>query len=272
MRPTDIVTVKVLRTFSADRTTRQVGRIFHVPAHVARRWIEAGNAVLHRVRRREDAQSVIIRGPGWPACRHSEVQPLWCGETAVILGGGPSLCAADVEYVRGKARVIAINDAHRLSAWADALYFCDERWWRWHHTDSEYQHFAGRIITLENEALLQRDERVHSLRHGPSNGLSVRTDTLATGGNSGYQAINLAVLAGVKRIILLGFDMRAVSGRTHWHGGHPVKVPANIYDLVMLPRFKTLIKPLAALGVEVLNATPDSALDVFPRVRLQDAI
>jgi len=29
--------------------------------------------------------------------------------------------------------VLAINDAYRLAPWADWLYACDDRWWRFHH-------------------------------------------------------------------------------------------------------------------------------------------
>ena len=57
------------------------------------------------------------------------VPPIWRGATVVCLGGGPSLTAADAAQCRGRARVIAINDAYRLVPWADLLYFCDYRWW-----------------------------------------------------------------------------------------------------------------------------------------------
>ena len=56
----------------------------------------------------------------------------WIGETVVCIGGGPSLTLADVTSIAGKARVIAINDAYRMAPWADMLYACDLKWWRWH--------------------------------------------------------------------------------------------------------------------------------------------
>jgi len=33
--------------------------------------------------------------------------------------------------------------------------------------------------------------------------------------------VNLAVQLGAARILLLGYDMRAVDGKTHWFGEHP---------------------------------------------------
>ena len=49
----------------------------------------------------------------------------WAGDTCCILATGPSLTPAQAEYAKGKARVIAVNDAWRLAPWADILYACD---------------------------------------------------------------------------------------------------------------------------------------------------
>jgi hypothetical protein len=56
------------------------------------------------------------------------LEPVWAGETAVLVASGPSLCPSDVDRVRGRARVIAVNDGYRLAPWADVLYACDRRW------------------------------------------------------------------------------------------------------------------------------------------------
>ena len=47
-------------------------------------------------------------------------------------------------------------------------------------------------------------------------------------------------------------------------------MPPRYYDFLQC--FGTIAAPLAAAGVEVLNATPDSALDVFPLVPLATAL
>ena len=51
------------------------------------------------------------------------------GGTVVCLASGPSLTTEDVAYVRGRATVIAVNDAVRLAPWADVLYSNDSTWW-----------------------------------------------------------------------------------------------------------------------------------------------
>lgn len=50
-------------------------------------------------------------------------------DTIVCVASGESLTRADVNYCRGKARVLAINDNYRIAPWADWLYACDGRWW-----------------------------------------------------------------------------------------------------------------------------------------------
>lgn len=184
------------------------------------------------------------------------VPKLWPGETAVCIGGGPSLMPEDVAWCRGRARVIAVNDAYRIAPWADLLYACDAKWWRWH---GGVPTFTGLKATLEPAEF----PGIRRLRRGPLLGLATAPDTLATGRNGGYQAINLAVHLGATRILLLGFDMRRIDGRAHWFGDHPVPSQPDIHARAMLPCFDSLPGPLAARGVEVLNCTPGSALTVF---------
>jgi len=195
--------------------------------------------------------------------------------TVVLIGGGPSLTPEQVEKCRGKATVIAINSAVFLAPWADALYFCDEQWYRWH--EQTVKNFKGLKVTLENRKLAAELPGLVCMRQdggkdGEPGGLCEAKDGLRTGLNSGYQAINLAVHWGARRIVLLGYDMKpALNGRMHWHTEHPVPTPKDA-PLAFLPHFDTLLEPLARLGVQVLNATPGSALEAFPKVSLEEAL
>ena len=89
------------------------------------------------------------------------------------------------------------------------------------------------------------------------------------GGNSGYQAINLAFHFGAARIVLLGFDMQRTGGQMHWFGNHPGKlhVPSPYKDWVL--RFNQLAADLRDAGVEVLNCSRETALECFERVPLE---
>lgn len=201
--------------------------------------------------------------PFWPIPR------LWPGSTVVSIGGGPSLTQDQVDKVRGRAKVIAINDAYRLAPWADLFYFCDFRWFEWHRHG--LLPLGGIKVTLENNYI--SGHGIKCIRNRGVTGLWLSPpDGVCTGRNSGFQVINLAVLLGAKRILLLGYDMKvAGDGRKHWFGDHPRPTPEGAFA-TMLPCFDTIVDKLAELGVEVVNVTPGSALETFPKMTLDEAL
>ena len=189
--------------------------------------------------------------------------------TVVVIGGGPSLTPEQVEMCRGRARVVAVKEAAQLAPWADAMYFCDEHWFRKH--ENEVKNFKGMKATLAHPALLAEVPGLVSYRNDGELGLCEAPDGLRHGHNSGYQAINFAFHLKARLIVLLGMDMNKKDGRMHWFD-RKVCQPIEMYQSVMLPCFKTLIEPLAAHGVRVVNATPGSAIDCFPKMALEEAL
>lgn len=121
------------------------------------------------------------------------------------------------------------------------------------------------------------DGNVHLLRNKNfplnGNGLSLDPEYLVTGRNSGYQAINLAVLAGAKMIILLGYDSSEPQrGKpTHWFGDHPRREPDNVFAIYR-QSFKVGAKEIIAAGVRVINCSPGSAVDAFEKMELEQAL
>jgi hypothetical protein len=121
---------------------------------------------------------------------------------------------------------------------------------------------------------LETDFSFTVLKNGGMMGLSTDPTALRTGRNSGYQAVNLAVLLGAARIILLGYDMGiGADGRKHWHPDHPndtdrAEIVASRYASFRR-MFDTIADPLAALGVEVLNCSRHTALTCFQRRGLE---
>ncbi len=121
------------------------------------------------------------------------------------------------------------------------------------------------------------DADVHIMRNRnfPSHGtgLSLDPEYLVTGSHSGWQALNVAVLAGVKRILLLGFDARepATDAGGHWFGSHPTPTPRAAYAAYR-QAFAAGAAAVKAAGVEVLNCSPGSAIDSFPRKTIDEAL
>lgn len=188
------------------------------------------------------------------------VPRLWPNATIVVAGSGPSLTAADLEFCRDAgARVIVVNDAYRLAPWADCLYAADDKWWR---PREGVPTFAGLKYTIAPCRKIWPGLQV--VQNTGRDGLEQASTGVKTGSNSGYQAINLAVHFGAKRIVLLGLDMHG----DHFFGSHPDRSRPPF--TVCLAAFPTLVEPLKALGVEIVNCAPGSAITAFPKARLQD--
>lgn len=195
------------------------------------------------------------------------VPRLWPSSTIVLLGGGLSLTAEDVDHCRGRARVIAINDGHRLAPWADVLYAADEKWWR--HYEG-VPTFTGLRYSLQRGA---GDWGVTVLHNTGPHGLELNPTGLRTGMNSGYQAMNLAVHLGASRVVLLGYDMQRQDGRpSHWFGEHPAAIQSSAPYESFLACFDFIVEPLKRLGVEVVNCSRRTALTCFRRAPLSEVL
>lgn len=193
-----------------------------------------------------------------------EVPKLW-ETSAYILGGGPSLSDVDLSRIEGK-NVVAVNNAYRKAPWASFLYFQDCAWWDWHE-EEVMATYPGMIVSACNR--VKSHERVRWLQRGFRNRYDPRPGMISKGSNSGHGAICLAAALGAKTIYLLGFDMHAKNGH-NFHQDHKRTVPHTIYETNFFRSFDALVEGLDEIGVEVVNATPGSALPTFPIVDWRD--
>ena len=221
-----------------------------------------------------------------------EVTKTWPGETVAILAGGSSLTQAQVDRVLDGCRTIAINRAglkgprKGTADWitasrADWLWACDaDRFWAWH---PEAVEFPGRKIVVRGcgplapaywrqlAELRAKDVDVirHSSREYPCTARHEGASpdpAIVRGDNSTFQILSVIAHTGVRTVLLLGLDMKG----NHWHNGYR-DIGAPDYSL-MAPRFRSLTDPLARAGVAVFNCSLNSAVDAFPKVRLEDVL
>lgn len=203
-----------------------------------------------------------------------EVPVLCPGGTVACLATGPSLTQADANYLRGRVdAVVVVNNAYQMAPWADVLYAADHKWWRWANTDPvrhpTFHQFTGLKFATGNKT--NEWPNVTKLQTTRENGLELQRTGLAKGAHSGYQAINLAVHLGAKTIILLGYDMKAgPRGKKHCHPDHPDNSVVNFQ--AWLPQYRTLVEPLKAQGVRVINCTRSTAIHCFEKMRLEEAL
>ena len=149
------------------------------------------------------------------------------------------------------------------------LYACDEEWWAKYYAEVR-EVFRGELWTQSTTA-----ERYYGVRRIPganNPGLSRDPELIHTGGNSGYQALNLVYHFGASRIFLLGYDMQRTGGKSHWHGDHPGSMHKASPYTHWVRNFEALALDLKREGVEVINCSDQTALTCFPRARLEDVL
>lgn len=173
--------------------------------------------------------------------------------------------------------MLAVNDAIRLAPWADVLYAADTSWWR--TVGAQVQTKALKICCQDTEF---RDVNVLRYRRGVlletdphwvATGRRADDRGVMQGGNSGHQAVNIALHLGASRVVLLGYDMGAgPDGELHWFGRHPA--PLNNPKVDNLARWRAALDDLAPLlteqGVEVVNCSRRSALTAYRRAPLEE--
>lgn len=200
-----------------------------------------------------------------------KVPRIWPGIACAILAGGPSIKSLDLTLLQGW-RVIAVTNSYKLGNW-DVCYFGDEDYLIKKAGGVTHRQnllrFAGLKITDNPDA---KDEPgIRRLRRDLRYGISTNPEVLCWNNSSGGAAINLAVHFGVSKIVLLGYDMQLVAGENNWHKDHGHESSHDPYWKFLEP-MPVIARELARLGVDVVNATPGSALTVFPIQTPEEAL
>lgn len=197
----------------------------------------------------------------------------WAGEAVAVVASGPSVRQVDVNRLKGHARVIAVNDSWQLCPWADMLYAADRRWWEHHDYTPD---FRGEKWTQQQgpkdwpTVAERRGLKVVTSAHKP--GLSFDPTLVHTGMNSGFQALNLAVLQGASRILLLGFDLAVLDGNRHWFGNHPGRMNRDSPYSSFRKAFTEAAPQLEDFNIEVINCSMRSTLTCFPKQTVREAL
>lgn len=171
----------------------------------------------------------------------------------VVLATGASLLP-DPHAVADRVRdlpTVVVSDAYKLAPWAAALVACDGRWWK---ENPEALRFAGEKFCANGA--FRGIERVPA--RGP----------ICSQTNSGLLGLDYWIRRGARRVLLLGIDMRG----THYFGPHErLKNTTPERFAFFLAQFAVYARKIPA-GVEVVNCSLDSALEVFPKRALADVL
>lgn len=192
----------------------------------------------------------------------------WKGATVFIIGGGPSLRDFDFARLRGQ-KTIGCNAAYRLGAdICNVCFFSDAPWFQSNYGD--LAQFAGRVVTHCEE--LTGDEpwllRMRRMEDG------LHHDAIGYGGNSGCSAINLALIMGAARVVLLGFDCKPGPdhrNQPNWHPFHTEVVSVEVFDKFNAGHREIARQlPTKFPKAKIINATEGSALRCYPFGSVED--
>ena len=180
--------------------------------------------------------------------------------------------------------VIGINAAYLIGDWIDIIFFGDNRFFL-AHREGLSKH-PGLKVTCNAKSA--RYQGVHHLGrcHQHPKGITGSRKHVSWNNNSGAAAISMAVHLGVRRIVLLGFDMQIGEFGQHWHnvyrGMYPRRAHGKGKGAIMVPKklpfdrhlrgFPMIARDAKRLGVKIVNASPDSAIEQFPKYTVQELL
>jgi len=147
--------------------------------------------------------------------------------------------------------VIVTNTTHELCPWADFLFAMDSAWWR--------LNIAAVLLTFRGERVT-RHRRIEDVSYVE----------FSKPRHSGDGAIRLAAHYGATKIILIGYDCQHTGGKKHWHGDHPRGLGNANTVGNWVQHYQQLAAEIA--GVEIINATRETALNQWPKMALEDAL
>lgn len=191
--------------------------------------------------------------------------PDWTGRTAVVIANGPSLTCEQV-MAAYKAPTIAVNTAYQWASAADVFYAGDFLFWKT-HVGRMVKHGAARWTTDPTAA-----EQYGVNRWKGRNDVGLGETLVHLNGNSGAQAINLAYLFGARKIVLLGFTMREIDGKKHFHGDHEKPLVQKQLFHEWIHKMEFVARDAKRLDVDIVNCDPLSALTCFRRGELESEL
>lgn len=201
-----------------------------------------------------------------------EIFHKFSGTDVFIIGGGNSLKGFDFSKLIGK-NVVALNSAYKYVDENAVLFWGDAGWGATNshilkEHPSKYKLSCRPIVNITRNMLGESGE---TFLHKTGNYGYDPNPECVMGNNSGANAINFVVNMNAKRIILLGFDMGFVNGRSHFHDDHTQPVSSLTYPELFIPSIKSLANEFKKYRtVEVINCSNASNLKCFSFGNIQD--
>lgn len=194
------------------------------------------------------------------------VPRIWEGKTAFILAGGFT-ASGQVHKLQGH-RLIAINSSWTVAPFAEFAFFADQRWWN--QFGDDLRTYTGTAVTTAPNCT---DPRVRVLRRDKPPLISADALGVPLSRTSLTGATVLAAKLGAAKIVWVGADGRlGEKGQRHNHAAaYPWGFKPDSFEK-QKQELQSMVPALAAMGVQVVNASPGSFFDMFPAADLDECL
>ncbi len=195
--------------------------------------------------------------------------------TVLIVASGPSLRRFPFGRLAGKGFVIAVNDAWRFVPFANAWVTIDTvrmtqrfplvfRGEKYAAVPADYGQLEARFAC---DRIADIPAGLHCLRRRDAFGLSEDPEELS-GINSAFGALNFAYHLRPRRIVLFGIDGNGIN--YYFYGRRRGSPKADELFKQLPDLFASAATQLKNRNIEVINASPQSALTCFPKKRFHE--
>lgn len=206
-----------------------------------------------------------------PPPEYDEVPELYPGEVGVLLASGPSLNEQDLAVVKqfrdkGLVRVFGLGDSYRLCDFMDVFYACDPKWWELN--PEVLNNPCTNKWTQDVRAA--KKYKLNLVSGSSGKGISTRKNHIHFGSNSGYQLLNLAYHFGIRKFILLGYNMDVPKGmQQHFFGKHPKGLNQTNNYRSFVANYNGIQDNIKQM---VINSTTPTGLTCFRKLPLEQAL
>ena len=203
-----------------------------------------------------------------------EMQPgIWKGRRCFVVGGGTSLSGFNFDKLRGEL-VITVNRGLEACPFSAINVAQDARLWGWYENGDlgqeakkAFESYRGLKSWIAVQAF-PFPEDVYQIGILHPDDFDWKTFDYTAGippyGNSGINALMVAMALGASPVYLLGFDMYGKDGRTaNYHAGYPEGDTDRVYAGNFIPDFIELAERGKGSGIRVVNLNQQSAVRCF---------
>jgi len=188
----------------------------------------------------------------------------------------PSIYSPYMAAIHDK-HVVGVNVAYLLGDWIDLVFFGDKGFFLRHQEG--LSKFSG--LRVSSSPIIRDLGWVKYLPQDKNHnkGISTSPRLVSWNGNSGAASISIAAHSGARRIILLGFDMKLNEAKDqHWHDVYGRGKARDEKKVMKMPfhrhlrGFPEIAKDAKRMGIEILNASPDSKIECFRKVTVKELL